>query len=85
MGASTGRKAVLPAPLPATFAEGLPDHVIAYVRKVLPRGLRTAADLTQLLSRSMADLLNDRIDTKTANLINRQAGRLLRATEQRLG
>ena len=85
MGASTGRKAVKPAPLPATFADGLPDHVVAYVRKVLPKGLRTADDLQRLLSRSSADLLNDRIDIKVANLITRQAGRLLRALEQRLG
>lgn len=78
MGASTGRKAVKPAPLPATFVDGLPDHVIAYVREALPKGLQNAADLATLLSRSSADVLNDRIDIKAANMITRRAGRLLR-------
>ena len=85
MGARTSRKTVTPAALPASFIDGLPDHVAAYVRKVLPRGLRTGADLMKLMSRSMVDLAKDRIDATTANIINRQAGRLLRATEQRLG
>lgn len=70
--------------LPTIFANGLPSHLEAYVATVLPGGLRTGDDLARLLSRSITDLSRGQLDRKDADIINRQAARLLRQRKKNL-